>query len=129
MRAIPFAGSVVIVLLMLASCDAGSFQGELAPCPCEGGGCTTAACPITVTLDSTCVGEMAFAEVLVGNHVEAGRLVPLQALETCSKIEPGAEAVLWVRGGPWIWGPLVEHCATAGETRAIVLQCVAAQSQ
>lgn len=111
----------------LTGCDSGSFQGEIAPCPCDDGGCSAASCPITVALDETCEGEMAFAEVLVGDHVEGERLAPLAQIQTCSRIEPGEQAVLWVRGGPWIWGPLVERCEAAGETQAIVLQCVEAR--
>lgn len=111
----------------LAACDPGTFQGELPPCVCDNGGCTASACPMTITLDSTCEGEMSFAEVLVDDHVETAPLKPLEPLLTCSRVEPGDQAVLWVRGGPWVWGPLTERCDVAGENQQIVLQCVEAR--
>ena len=127
MRLIPLSLAPVVAVSLVAACDSGHFQGAIAPCVCETSGCSDQACPITVTLDNTCEGEMPFAEVLVGDHVEAAHVVPLEAKQLCSRIEPGAEAELWVRGGPWVWGPLRERCENAAETRAIVLQCVEAQ--
>jgi len=114
-------------VLGLPACDPGSSQGEIALCVCDEVGCSASSCPLTITLDSTCSGEMQFAEVLVDDHVEGAPLEPLVPLLTCSRIEPGAQATLWVRGGPWVWGPLVERCDVAGENQQIVLQCVEAR--
>ena len=121
------ASVLVLAAPALPACDPGSTQGEIAPCACDDGGCTAASCPLTITLDSTCEGEMPFAEVLVDDHVEASPLKPLEPLRICSRVEPGAQATLWVRGGPWVWGPLVERCEVPGENRQIVLQCVEAR--
>lgn len=121
------SASLPIAVLTSGACDPGSFQGAIAPCVCEAEGCTAQACPVSITLDQTCVGEMSFAEVLVGDHVEEAELVPLEPLRLCSRIEPGEQAQVWVRGGPWVWGPLVERCETPAEVQAIVLQCVEAR--
>ena len=127
MRLIPMPLAPFALVPLLGACDSGHFQGAIAPCRCETEGCSEASCPITLLLDNTCQGEMPFAEVLVGEHVEDVRVPPLEQRQLCSRIEPGQEAELWVRGGPWVWGPLRERCEIAGETRAIVLQCVEAQ--
>ncbi len=126
-RALAASLCILLAPLAWAACDPGSFQGELAPCVCETEGCSAQSCPVSVTLDQTCVDELSFAEVLVGDHVEASELVPLEPLRLCSRIEPGAQAEVWVRGGPWVWGPLVERCETPAEVQAIVLQCVEAR--
>ncbi|MCC6624052.1 MAG: hypothetical protein IT385_22535 [Deltaproteobacteria bacterium] len=112
------------LVLTVAACESEPFQGELAPCPCDDGGCSAEACPIEILLDQTCVGEVSIAEALIGEHVERERITPAQTLTACSRIEPGAEVAITVRGGPWIWGPLEERCTTPGETRSLVLQCV-----
>jgi hypothetical protein len=118
---------LAIAAIASGACDPGSFQGEIAPCVCESEGCSQAACPLTITLDETCVGEMSFAEVLVGDHIEEARLIPLEPLRLCSRVEPGDQVLMWVRGGPWVWGPLVERCDTPAAMQAIVLQCVEAR--
>lgn len=125
--ALSFSLAIGALTTVLPACDPGSSQGELPPCPCDGGGCSPASCPLTITLDSTCEGEMEFAEVLIDDHVETSPLEPLVPLLTCSRVEPGAQATLWVRGGPWVWGPLIERCEVPGENQQIVLQCVEAR--
>lgn len=116
-----------VATMVSLGCDPGSFQGEIAPCVCETEGCSASACPMTVTLDQTCDGEMEFGEVLVEDHVEEEQIVPLEPLRLCSRVEPGDELRVWVRGGPWVWGPLIERCETPGEVQQIILQCVEAE--
>lgn len=124
----PLRGALFVLALGApAACDPGSSQGDIAPCVCDNGGCTTQACPMIVTLDQTCVGEMRFAEVLVDDHVESVLVQPQEPATLCSRVEPGDQATVWVRGGPWVWGPLRETCATPTEAQQIVLQCVEAQ--
>lgn len=121
----------VLVMAMLTplgpGCDSGSFQGELPPCRCEVETCSTNSCPIEVSFDSTCVGEIRLAEVMVDGHVEEEGVTADSRLTTCSRIEPGQSATIWVRGGPWIWGPLVESCTNPREPKTLILQCVEAQ--
>jgi len=114
----------VVVLMVGGACESDPVQGDLAPCPCDDGGCSAQSCPIEILLDQTCVGEVTVAEALIGQHVERETLRPSQTMSACSRIEPGEEVAITVRGGPWIWGPLDERCATPGETRSLVLQCV-----
>jgi len=110
------------------ACDSGSFQGELPGCVCETVGCSPSACSIELTLDETCTGELSEAEVLVGDHVEADLLRPKARVTTCSKVEPGKSADVWVRGGPWIWGPLTETCDEPRKVLSVVLQCIEAKA-
>ncbi len=124
-----FSAAVLSALaaIPVSGCDSGSSQGELPPCRCEVESCSSATCPIEVSFDSTCVGELTLAEVMVDGHVEAEAVRPSERLTTCSRIDPGQTATIYVRGGPWIWGPLQETCSTPSETRALVLQCVEAR--
>lgn len=119
--------ALVMVSAGAAGCESDGFQGELAPCRCEVETCSTASCPIELAFDPTCEGEVALAEVMVDGHIEAQALRPGGRVVTCSRIEPNRTATLYVRGGPWIWGPLVERCTTPGETRSLILQCVEAK--
>ncbi len=116
--------ALLVTAALAAGCESEPFQGELAPCPCDDGGCSAQSCPIEILLDSTCVGEVDVAEALVGDHVEREKIKPASTITACSRIEPGDEVAIIVRGGPWVWGPLGESCDTPGETRSLVLQCV-----
>ena len=53
-------------------------------------------------------------------------LSPGSDLFPCTRTEPGVESQIVVRGGPWVWGPLLERCLTPGQTQLLVLQCVEA---
>lgn len=119
--------SLVALAALETACDSGSFQGELPACVCETEGCSQAACPIELSLDETCVGELVEAEVLVGDHVEADLLRPSARITTCTKVEPGASKDVWVRGGPWIWGPLTQTCDEPRKVLSVVLQCIEAK--
>jgi len=126
-KSVALAAVLSVVALGVSACDSGSFQGELPPCRCEVETCSAASCPIEISFDPTCQGEIALAEVMVDDHVEVNTLSPGGRLVTCSRIEPDTSSTIFVRGGPWIWGPLVERCSTPRETRALVLQCVEAR--
>ena len=48
-------------------------------------------------------------------------------LTTVHKTDPGTTAILWVRGGAWIWGPLKKDCPLTGfepgEAHSLVFEC------
>jgi hypothetical protein len=121
MRSIP---TVLLMVTLTLGCDSGVFQGEVAPCPCDEGGCSDAACPIEVTIDPGCAGQFDHAEVLVGAHIEASSVRPSERAVMCAQIEPGASAIVHVRGGEWSWGPLEQRCEVPRETQRVLLQCV-----
>jgi hypothetical protein len=72
------------------------------------------ACGVRVVLDDSCGNDMSFAEVLVGDHLEEETLPPGADMLTCAKIEPNDAAVVFVRGGSWIWGPVDVDCDPPG---------------
>lgn len=131
MSSIPFVVVASVLALgvsatAIAGCESDPIQGELPACVCANGGCSAQSCPIQILLDQTCVGEIKSAEALIGEHVEVELLKPSTPYTPCTRIEPGEQVDIIVRGGPWVWGPLNEACDTPGETRSLVLQCVEA---
>lgn len=130
-RTAPLAAVVSLfaagLVFTATGCDSGSFQGTLPECRCEVEGCSANSCPIEISFDDTCVGEVTLAEVMVDGHVEREGVTVDSRLTTCSRIEPGTAATIYVRGGPWIWGPLVEQCSTPREARTLILQCIEAR--
>ncbi|TNF31096.1 MAG: hypothetical protein EP329_12860 [Deltaproteobacteria bacterium] len=117
---------LVIGILALAGCESDPYQGELVPCRCEVEACTSASCGYDLRLDAACAGQIDHAEVLIDGHLEESALTPGQDMFPCTRTEPGVASQIIVRGGDWVWGPLVERCMNPGETRLLVLQCVEA---
>ena len=117
---------LVIAALGFVACETSPFQGDLAPCRCDVEVCTSASCGYDLRLDPSCAGQLKSAEVLIDGYLETNTLSPGSDLFPCTRTEPGVESQIVVRGGPWVWGPLLERCLTPGQTQLLVLQCVEA---
>ncbi len=118
--------ALLVIGLGLLGCDADPVQGDLVPCRCDVEQCSSAACGYELRLDAACASQVRRAEILIDGHLETDQLVPGGAAFPCTKTEPGVESQIIIRGGDWVWGPLLERCLEPGDTRLLVLQCVEA---
>jgi hypothetical protein len=114
---------MVIFALVLSACMVNPIPAYR-PCRCEAESCASNSCTFTFTLDESCAGEVSEAEILVDDHLELDTIVPGESVVACSRTEPGETSVVYVRGGDWIWGPIVRKCGEEGnENFPLVLQC------
>lgn len=119
--------AAAFALALLSACDGAALDAP-APCPCEVHTCSAAACGFRVELGASCAGEVELAEVLVGAHLEASTVAPGGDMLACSRIEPGEEATIWVRGGAWAWGPVTVACQPpGGQLHTLTFDCEAGQ--
>ncbi|MCB9733418.1 MAG: hypothetical protein H6745_12500 [Deltaproteobacteria bacterium] len=120
------AALLLFALPAAGGCAGDAFQGDIPACRCDVELCTSASCGYELRLDPGCNGQIAKAEVLIDGHLESDILSPGISVIPCTRTEPGVESQIIVRGGDWVWGPLVERCTDPGETRLLVLQCIEA---
>lgn len=119
---------LMAVALSLSACAGEAESYEYALCPCaEPGGCSTYACRYQLSLHPECDGKVSFAEVLIDGVLEEEAILVDTPLIPCMRTEPGKSAVIWVRGGAWIWGPLNKECPLTGhqpdEAHSLVFEC------
>jgi hypothetical protein len=115
-------------MLATGGCVEDPVSPVLEPCRCAvAPGCLPNACSFQLSLHSSCGDEVTFAEVLVDGHLEEGTLEASEAFVPCTRTDPGASSTVIVRGGGWIWGPLIKNCGSSGgEVHTLVFECAEA---
>jgi hypothetical protein len=97
--------------LVLLALGLGSGCGEASGGPdcqaacsgCEGQLCPTGICGFQVLLDQSCEGQVASAEVALGQCLEEQALGLGQTMALCGHLEGHSDALLTVRGGGVVW--------------------------
>ena len=116
--------SLLTILCFLVAACMTAPEAEYRPCRCEVEACSPQSCTYTFVLDESCLGEVPEAEILVDDHVELQTLTAEKQVEACSRTEPGETSIIYVRGGNWIWGPIVRKCSDqGGDAFPMVLEC------
>jgi len=115
---------LTFVFVLLSGCMVDP-PPEYRPCRCDVEVCSEEACSFQISMDSSCEADVEFAEILVDDHLEVMDLIPGEAVQLCSRTEPGDSSTIYVRGGSWIWGPINRKCeGEGGQTYSLVLECV-----
>lgn len=128
LRAATTAALLGLALLAPGGCVDDPANPQYTACRCETSpGCSPISCSFALSLHSSCDGEVAFAEVLVDDHLEVAELVPGETFVPCTRTDPGESSTVIVRGGGWIWGPLTKSCGVTGrEVHTLVFECAEA---
>ena len=99
-------------------------------CPCDRGECSPIACTYELSMHANCGDEVVEAEVLIDGHLEEESMFFGVPYEPCMKTNPGESSTVIVRGGVWIWGPLIKTCGVTGsKVHTLVFECAESPAQ
>jgi len=109
--------------LFLFSCADEALLDPPPPCLCaEEGACSEDFCSYSFSLDASCEGKVAVAELLIDGHLEETPLrYPADApVVPCMRTAPGETSEIFLRGGSWLWG---SEAPGAGQADPMLLKC------